>query len=140
MAGSKANRLAERIRERVANVVLFELNDPRIGFCTITRVKLAKDLSTCHVFYSVLGTEGDRSKVQHALDAATGFVQREVAKVLHTRVTPRLTFHFDESVEGSIRISALLDKLNQERGESGESDDAGEADEADRDQPSGEHK
>lgn len=127
MGWSADSRLAERIRERVANIVLFELQDPRIGMVTITRVRLAKDHSTCRVYYSVLGTAGERSKTAHALDASTGFVQRSVAQVLRTRTVPRLSFMYDEAIEGELRMSSLLRKLEDERKEAGGEGDAGEA-------------
>lgn len=118
MSWSAESRLAEQIRARVANVVLFELQDPRIHLVTITRVRLKKDLSTCTVFYSVLGTEGQRSRTAHALRDAAGFVQREVAKVIRTRVTPRIVFQYDDAIDGGFRMSALLKKLEDERDES----------------------
>ncbi len=122
MGWSEESRLAARIRERVANVVLFELQDPRIepGRVTVTRVRLAKDLSTCRVFFSVFGSEADRSKVQHALSDAAGYVQREVGKVLRTRTVPRFSFEYDDAIEGGIRVQGLLDRLKEERGESDE--------------------
>jgi len=117
MGWSADSRLAERIRERVANVILFELQDPRITFPTVTRVKLSKDRAFCKVYYTVYGTEADRTKTRHALTDARGFIQREVARVLHTRVTPQLSFLYDESVEGGLRMQGLLKELKNERGE-----------------------
>lgn len=122
MGWSEESRLAARIRERVANVVLFELQDPRIepGRLTITRVRLASDLSTCKVFYSVLGSDADRSKTHHALTAATGHIQREVGKILRTRTIPRFQFEYDEAIAGGIRVTGLLDRLKEERGDADE--------------------
>lgn len=115
MSWSADSRVAERIRERVAEVVLHELQDPRRAFVTITRVKLAKDKSTCIVYYSVFGSDGDRSKTGHMLNAAAGFIQREVAQALRTRTMPHLSFEFDPSVEGGIRMAQLLRGLAADR-------------------------
>ena len=104
----RIERLQEVIKQRVSQIVQFELSDPRIGIVTITKIKLSKDMSECVVYYSTLGSPQDRSKCKHALDHSTGFIQREVAHILHTRVTPHLTFIFDPSIEGSARISAML--------------------------------
>jgi len=112
------SRLAERIRERVAQIVLFELQDPRIGFLTVTRVRLARDLSICEVFYSVLGGDGDRSKAKHALSSAVGHVQREVGKILRTKTVPRLVFEYDPAIDGQFRLEGILDDLKKERGDS----------------------
>lgn len=117
MKFERGSRLAERIKERVAQVVLFELHDPRIGFVTVTRAKMSKDLSRVEIFYSVLGTDGDRSRVAHALQDARGYVQHEIAKICETRSVPHLEFVFDQSVEGAFKMEQLLDGLKKERGE-----------------------
>ncbi len=128
MSWSANSRLAGRIRERVANVVLFELQDPRIKLVTVTRVRLARDLSTCEVFYSVLGSQSERSQTAHALADAAGHVRREVAKVLRTRSTPHLRFVYDESVEGGLKMCGLLDQLKKERGDSETSEEQAQPD------------
>lgn len=115
MGWNADSKLAERIRERVAQVVLYELQDPRIAFTTITRVKLARDLSRCEIFYSVLGTEGDKSKTRHALNEARGYVQREVAKVLRTRTVPHMVFEYDPAIDGAMRVEELLKQVESEK-------------------------
>lgn len=92
-------RIEARIRERVAYCVEFELNDPRGAFITITGVELSSDLSVAKVSYSVLGTTGDKSRTQHMLEDATGFVRKQVARVLKTRRLPRLVWVYDASAE-----------------------------------------
>jgi len=137
---SRSNqRLTEVIRQRAAHVILFELRDPRMGFVTITKVKLAPDLSTCVIYWSVIGTEGDKSKTLHALEHARLFIQRRVAEGLRTRSAPILAFEFDPSVEGSIKMGGLLKSLREERGEpsppAAEADpDEGEEDGEDEDE------
>ncbi len=110
-------RLAEQIRQRAAHVILFELKDPRMGFVTITRVKLAPDFTSCVIFWSVFGSEGDRSKTRHALESSKLYVQRRVAEGLRTRNAPQVSFEYDESVEGAIKMGDLLHKLRDERGD-----------------------
>jgi ribosome-binding factor A len=101
--------------ERASEVVLYELSDPRLERVTITRADLAADLSYVTLYWSVLGTPGDRSKVDHALRAATGLVQGKIAAVFSTRTTPRVRFEFDPSIEGGIRVTNLIDRLAAER-------------------------
>ncbi len=113
----RLKRLSEIVKQRASEVILFELKDPRLGFVTVTRVKLAPDLSSAIVFWSVLGTRGQKSKTEHALKDASPFIQREVARILTTRVTPRLTLKFDPSIEGALRVTSILDRLAKERGE-----------------------
>lgn len=110
-------KLAEVIRQRAAHVILHELKDPRMGFVTITHVKLAPDLTSAKVFWSVLGGGSERSKTMHALEHARGFVQRRVAEGLRLRNAPELLFDYDEAVEGAIKMGGILKQLRTERGE-----------------------
>jgi ribosome-binding factor A len=115
-------RIEARIHERAAHALEHEINDPRTGFITITRVELSPDLLHGKIFYSVLGGRSERSKAQHMLDSAAGFLQRKIVSVLQMRKSPRLTWHFDESlivaqrVDDSIKRALERDKLIQEQG------------------------
>ncbi len=100
MTNSRAKaRIEARIKERAAYCVEFELNDPRATFITITRVEVSSDLSTAHIFYSVYGTEADKTKTAHMLASAAGFVQRQIGRVLKTRRIPRVAWVYDDSIE-----------------------------------------
>ncbi len=100
MANSRTKaRIEARIRERVAYCLEFELNDPRSAFVTLTRVEISSDLSSAKLFYTVFGSEGDKTRVAHMLEDATGFVRKQVGRVLRTRRIPRLTWIYDESIE-----------------------------------------
>ncbi len=100
----RTERLKELIREVSAEVILHELTDPRIGFCTVTRVELVDDLSHCTVFVSVLGGQGDKSKTMHGLADARGLIQRAIAKQMKTRTTPHVKLELDETIEKSFEI------------------------------------
>jgi ribosome-binding factor A len=104
---SKA-RLEARIHERVAHCLEFEISDPRSAFVTVTRVELTTDLSVARVFYSVYGTEGDKSRVRHMLEDATGFVRTKVGSVLRIRRVPRITWMYDDSIEYAARMDAAI--------------------------------
>jgi ribosome-binding factor A len=111
----RIKRLERVAHERASQVVLFELADPRLKLVTVTRVELAADLSHLTVYWSVLGERPERSKAEHALRQATPVVQSEVAKVFHTRRSPKLKFEFDPSIEGAIRVNAKMSALAAER-------------------------
>lgn len=108
MASVRIEKLERVIRDRVSEVVAFQVSDPRLGLVTITKVRLAADLSTCRVWWSVLGDGSEKSRTAHALESARGFVQAAVARILRTRRTPRLIFEFDEAVEGSVRVAEII--------------------------------
>lgn len=101
-------RLEARIQERAAYCLQFEVNDPRASFITITRVKLSTDLTSGKVYYSVLGGAADKSKAQHMLDHAAGFIQRQVSRVLEMRRMPHLSFVYDDSAEHAADIAKLI--------------------------------
>lgn len=101
-------RLEARIQERAAYCLQFEVNDPRASFITITRVKLSTDLTSAKLYYSVLGDASDKSKAQHMLDHAAGFIQRQVSRVLEMRRVPRLSFLYDDSAEHAADIAKLI--------------------------------
>lgn len=107
----RLGRVASRIKFLVAEVIRRELNDPRIGFITVLDVEPTEDLKEAKVYVSVLGSKGDRSKAQHALESARGFIQREVGRNLSTRNTPVLRFIFDDSQDKVSRIEALLEQV-----------------------------
>jgi ribosome-binding factor A len=108
-------RIQELIKQRVAEVVAHELNDPKLGMITITRVEVDKELMSAKVFWSTLGGEQERAKQARILDKAAGYVQGEVARVLTTRTVPRVKFLFDQRIEGAVRMQSLLDSLRAER-------------------------
>jgi len=104
----RCRRVAESIKETVGRVVTQEMSDPRLGFVTVTSVKVSPDLRQARVFVSVLGAEADRSKALAALKHAAGFLKRRCGDELKLRFTPNLRFEFDEGIDKSIRVSELL--------------------------------
>jgi ribosome-binding factor A len=113
----RLKRLEVSILETIAPIVAHGLSDPRLGMVSVTRVHLAPDLSIAHVNWSTLGGASAQSKAMHALEHAKGKLQSAVAKALRTRVTPRLVFHFDESLERAQRVTETLERLARERAE-----------------------
>ena len=114
-------RIEQLIKARVAEILAHDISDPRRGMITISRVKVDAEMSSCLVFWSVLGGEKERKLNAEMLADAAGYVQREVAKILHTRTVPRVKFLFDESIQGAIRVQKILNELRAERGDSPES-------------------
>jgi ribosome-binding factor A len=110
-------RLQQLILETVASTVLHDLDDPRIGMVTVTRVKLAKDLTQATIYWSTLAPDGPRRTSERGLTDALPVIQRAVAGALGTRQTPHLFLRFDVGLEASARIDDIFHKLAQERGE-----------------------
>jgi ribosome-binding factor A len=113
----RIERLEHLILQIVAPQVSHGLADPRLGMVTVTRIRLSPDLGVARVNWSCLGDEAERSKAAHALEDARGRLQSQVARNLRTRITPRLEFHYDASLEKAARVSRILEDLARERGE-----------------------
>jgi ribosome-binding factor A len=101
-------RLQARILDGAAYCLQFEISDPRSGFITITRVELSPDLTSGKIFYSVLGTDAEKTKAGHMLESAAGFIQRQVARVLQMRRMPRLRWVYDDSIEKAAGLDQLI--------------------------------
>ena len=92
---ARARRVADRIHKTVAQVLERRIKDPRLGFVTITDVRVTGDVPPATVFYTVYGTEGERRRSASALKSATGLIRSEVGKALGIRLTPTISFQLD---------------------------------------------
>lgn len=111
MDTTRTPRLAQQFQQEIATIIQQELKDPRVGFVTITRVELSKDLRYAKVLFSCLGGEPERARSQEALDRSIGFIHGLLKKRFRLKVIPTLTFRYDESIAGSIALSETLDRL-----------------------------
>ena len=110
---ARAMKMADRIKVIVAKTLERGLKDPRIGFVTITDVKVTGDLQHASIFYTVYGTEEERIDSAAALKSATGMLRSEVGKNLTSRLTPSLEFIADAIPENAKHIEALLAEASQ---------------------------
>lgn len=104
----RARKLADRIKVVVAKRLEKGLRDPRLGFVTITDVRVTGDLQHASVFYTVYGTEEERAGSAAALKAATGMLRTEVGRNISVRLTPTLEFIADAIPENAKHIDELL--------------------------------
>lgn len=118
MSNPRAGRIAERIQQIIAMRLEKGLRDPRLGFVTITDVRVTGDLQHADIFYTVYGDEQEQSDSAVALKAATGMLRSEVGKNLGTRLTPSLEFHHDELPDSAQHLAELLDEAKRRDAES----------------------
>jgi ribosome-binding factor A len=109
MASGRMRRINEMLREVVGAAISTDLNDPRIGFVTVTSVETSPDLRAARVYVSVLGSDEEREATLAGLQSSHGVIQSRIAAETRMKRTPTLTFHYDETIERGIRISKLLD-------------------------------
>jgi len=108
MSNARAGKVAERIQQIIARRLDKGLRDPRMGFVTITDVRVTGDLQQASVFYTVYGDEREQADTAAALKAATGMLRSEVGRQLGTRLTPTLEFIHDELPESAQQLNDLL--------------------------------
>ena len=104
----RATKLAERIQEIVARMLDGRVKDPRLGFVTVTAVRVTGDLQHASVFYTVLGDEEARTASAAALESAKGLIRSEVGKQTGIRLTPTLEFLPDAVPETAASIAEAL--------------------------------
>jgi ribosome-binding factor A len=102
------------IREVLGTAISTELQDPRIGFVTVTSVDTSPDLRHARVYVSVLGSEADRENTLAGLRSAHGLLQSLIGDELRLKRTPTLEFIYDETVERADRITRMLDERRPE--------------------------
>jgi ribosome-binding factor A len=108
MPGRRPERLAEQIKEELSLIIGGEVEDPRVGFVTVTGAKLTADLRTAKVYVSVLGSEEEVKGSLAALRHASGFIRAQLGAVLRMRHTPELHFVYDDADVRAARIEELL--------------------------------
>ena len=108
MTGHRAERVAESVRAVIADLLLREIKDPRVGMVTLTAVHLTDDLRHCKVYFSCVGDDEGHARALTGLRSAAGFIRRQLTRRLQLRYAPEVTFEFDPSLEISDRLSALL--------------------------------
>jgi len=114
MLTRKQKEVSELLRRELSNILLYELNDPRMGFTTVTRVEAAKDLQSAKVYITVHGTEEDLNKTLKGVEHARGYIQHLIGERLPIRFTPVLEFMEDEDLARAKRISNLIDEVRKQ--------------------------
>ncbi len=107
---SRSDRLASQIQRELAALITRELKDPRLMQPIILDVEVTRDLSLAKVYFSVLRPE-DSDATREALNHAAGYLQRELGKVIKSRLTPRLKFIFDDTDIRGRRMDELIDSV-----------------------------
>lgn len=126
----RVQKVADQIQRELAILIQTEINDPRVGMVSVTGVKVSRDLAYADVYVTVMGSPdgvssmapgvtleqaGELDKLEiaesvKALNSASGFLRTLMAKRMSLRISPRLTFHYDESVTRGQYLSSLIDR------------------------------
>ena len=114
----RSNRLAHQLRDEISYILSRELKDPRVGFATITEIRVSPDLRYARVYVSVLGLPEQQKGTTDALNRASGFIRKQLGSRLRLRHIPELQFAFDETIEYGVKMDALIDEISDELRES----------------------
>ena len=125
MANTRPTRVGDQIRVEISDLLARAVQDPGIGFVTVTHVKVTPDLQQARVYYTTMADERGRRETQRALDRATPFLRRQLGGRLRLRRVPELQFFFDESVERQDRIERILQEIEAERSEAAATEGSG---------------
>ncbi len=112
MTPARAQRVADFIRSELSAVILREMRDPRVSMLSVTDARVSRDLAFADIYVSSLAASNDaeRGELLAVLDGAAGFLRSAIAKRQRWRTTPRLRFHYDDSVVEGARLEALIDR------------------------------
>lgn len=110
----RPDKVAHQLQAEISDIISRELHDPRVGFVTITGVRVSQDLSHARVYVSVLGSAGQQQSSVAALNHAAGFIRREIGARMRLRKSPELVFTFDASVERGVRMEQLIEEANRD--------------------------
>ena len=108
MSRRRAERFGEAVREVLADLLLREIKDPRVGMVTLTTVELSDDLRHAKIYFSATGDAAARQRSLDGLRSAAGFLRAQVTRRLQLRYAPELLFYFDPGIEAAERLSTLL--------------------------------
>ncbi|HSI22524.1 MAG TPA: 30S ribosome-binding factor RbfA [Methylophilaceae bacterium] len=103
---ARSQRVAEQIQRELADLLQFEVKDPRVSMVTVTEVEVTGDLAHAKVYYS--STEGS-AELQKGLEKAAGFLRSQLSQRMLMRTVPQLHFVYDASIERGMRLSRLID-------------------------------
>jgi len=111
----RTERLNHLIQIEISDLLRKHINDPRLnGLISVTAVEISNDLKNARVSISTLGDTLDRNEVLKGFNSAAGYMRRELAHRLNIRVTPELSFEFDDSIEHGVNLINLIDRVAAE--------------------------
>ncbi|MGH9846025.1 MAG: 30S ribosome-binding factor RbfA, partial [Blastocatellia bacterium] len=110
----RSHRLAEELKSEISAIIAREVRDPRVGFATVTEVKVSPDLRYAKVLVSVFGSPEEKQETLAALVRASGFIRRQVGARIRLRYAPEISFDYDETVEQGDRMMRLIEEIKKE--------------------------
>jgi ribosome-binding factor A len=111
----RSQRVGDLLRKEIADIIIYRLKDPRIGFITVTGVDVTDDIKLARVYVSIF-KEGERKTTLEVLNSAKSFVRSELSKRLRMKFIPSIEFRLDTSIEYGNKIEELLKEIEENEG------------------------
>lgn len=109
----RTRRVADLLKEEISLIIQRGIKDPRIGFITITHIKMSEDIKHAKIYFCTLETENNKSEVLDTLNNASQFMRAELKKVVHLKYIPYLKFFIDDTLEYVKKIEHLIEKTKE---------------------------
>ena len=114
-SGVRLQRIADRVRQELSEMLIREINDPRLHQIFITDVKIDKELAFADVYVSAIEGAGRSAEILAGLESASGFIRRALSARVEVRAFPRLRFHWDPTPENADHIEKVLAGLRDKK-------------------------
>jgi len=114
-SGTRLQRIADRIRQELSEMLIREISDPRLKLIYVTDVKVDKELAFADIFVSAVEGVSRSADVLAGLESASGFIKRTLASRIELRAFPRLRFHWDMTPENADHIEKILAELRNKK-------------------------
>lgn len=115
MSSARPERVQEALRQEISRIVQNEINDPRLGFLTITAVELTRDLRFARVYFSVLGEDKKKHLALKGLNSAKGYIKGLLSDRIKLKFMPDMEFKIDVSFEHTKKINDILEQIKKEK-------------------------
>ena len=114
-SGIRLQRIADRIRQELSEMLIHEISDPRLKQIYVTDVKVDRELAYADVYVSAVEGVSRSAEVLAGLESAAGFIRRNLASRVELRAFPRLRFHWDVTPENADHIEQVLAQLRKKQ-------------------------
>lgn len=111
----RIEKLQELIKQETSKIILMDIKDPRIGFVTVTSVKMSGDLREAKIFVSIFGNDEQLKSSLEGLKSALGFIRTEIGKRIRMKFVPEISFALDNSLNYSEHIQKLLNQVEDKK-------------------------
>lgn len=113
--GIRSERVEGQLRKEISKILQEDIKDPRIGFVTITRIDLTKNLRYARIYFSIMGDDDVKEESLKGIKSSIGFIRKLIAERMNLRYVPELYFKLDNSIEYSINLEKTFERIKHER-------------------------